>query len=75
MGYLSQKKTIVLHSLVSDWHLEVELEEGEFDHLIQLANECVEDTVDGRRVDLGEVGRRERALRPPIAFIHHALTG
>ena len=64
----------MLYLLVCDGDLEVELEEGEFDHLIEIPDEGVEDTVDVGRVDLGEVGRRERTLRPTITLVHHTFT-
>jgi len=49
------------------------VDERDLDELVVVADERVQDAADVRRVELGVVDRAERALRPTVALVHHAL--
>jgi len=51
----------------------MELDERDFDDLVVVADERIQDAADVGRVELGVVDRAERAMRPAVALVHHAL--
>lgn len=50
------------HPPVSDWHLHIKLDECDLDDFSWVTDECVEDAVDARPVDLRIIGRRKRSV-------------